>query len=68
MRILTNIAKQLDLPEEKILHNTEGLGNTGPVSSPLAYAQNEHRFRKGDLLGVAVFGGGYPAGACLIKY
>jgi 3-oxoacyl-[acyl-carrier-protein] synthase-3 len=68
MRILTNIAKQLNLPEEKILHNIEELGNTGSVSPALVYAQNEHRFRKGDLLGLAVFGGGYSAGACLIKY
>jgi 3-oxoacyl-[acyl-carrier-protein] synthase-3 len=68
MRILTNIAKQLDLPEEKFLHNIEELGNTGSVSSALVYAQNEHIFRKGDLLGITVFGGGYSAGACLIKY
>ncbi|MDR2118185.1 MAG: ketoacyl-ACP synthase III [Tannerellaceae bacterium] len=68
MRILTNIAKQLDLPEEKFLHNIEETGNTGSVSSALVYAQNEHLFRKDDLLGVTVFGGGYSAGACLIKY
>jgi 3-oxoacyl-[acyl-carrier-protein] synthase-3 len=68
MRILMNIAKQLDLPEEKFLHNIEEVGNTGSVSSALVYAQNEHRFRKGDLLGITVFGGGYSAGACLIKY
>ncbi|MDR2811145.1 MAG: ketoacyl-ACP synthase III [Tannerellaceae bacterium] len=66
MRILANIAKQLDLPEEKFLHNVEEFGNTGSVSSALVYAQNEHRFRKGDLLGITVFGGGYSAGACLI--
>jgi 3-oxoacyl-[acyl-carrier-protein] synthase-3 len=66
MRILTNIARQLDLPEEKFLHNIEELGNTGSVSSALVYAQNEHLFRKGDLLGITVFGGGYSAGACLI--
>jgi 3-oxoacyl-[acyl-carrier-protein] synthase-3 len=68
MRILNNIDKQLDLPEEKFLHNIEELGNTGSVSSALVYAQNEHLFKKGDLLGITVFGGGYSAGACLIKY
>ncbi|MDR1258832.1 MAG: ketoacyl-ACP synthase III [Tannerellaceae bacterium] len=67
MRILMNIAKQLGLPEEKSLHNIEELGNTGSVSSALVYAQNEHNFRKGDLLAITVFGGGYSAGACLIK-
>ncbi|GHT28969.1 3-oxoacyl-[acyl-carrier-protein] synthase 3 protein 2 [Bacteroidia bacterium] len=67
MRILANIAKQLDLPQEKFLHNIEELGNTGSVSSALVYAQNEHTFRKGDLIAITVFGGGYSAGSCLIK-
>ncbi|MDR1499446.1 MAG: ketoacyl-ACP synthase III [Tannerellaceae bacterium] len=66
MRILTNIARQLGLPEEKFLHNIEELGNTGSVSSALVYAQNEHIFKDDDLLAITVFGGGYSAGACLI--
>lgn len=68
MRIMSNIAKQLDLPEEKFLHNIEELGNTGSVSSALVYAQNVDRYKKGDLIGITVFGGGYSAGACLIQF
>ena len=67
MRIMTNIAKHLNLPEEKILHNIEELGNTGSVSSALVYAQNNDKFKKGDLISLTVFGGGYSTGACLIK-
>jgi 3-oxoacyl-[acyl-carrier-protein] synthase-3 len=67
MRILTNIARQLDLPERKFLHNIEELGNTGSVSSALVYAQNERLFKKGDLVAITVFGGGYSSGACLVK-
>lgn len=67
MRIMSNIAKQLNLPEEKFLHNIEELGNTGSVSSALVYAQYDHTFKKDDLIGITVFGGGYSAGACLIK-
>ncbi len=67
MRIMANIAKQLNLPDEKFLHNIEELGNTGSVSSALVYAQNDHAFKKGDLVAITVFGGGYSAGACLIK-
>ena len=52
LRIMMNISKQLNLPEEKFLHNIEELGNTGSVSSALVYAQNDARFK----------------GACLIKY
>ena len=67
MRIMSNIAKQLNLPEEKFLHNIEELGNTGSVSSALVYAQNDGTFKRGDLVCLTVFGGGYSAGACLIK-
>ncbi|MEG1749950.1 MAG: ketoacyl-ACP synthase III [Tannerellaceae bacterium] len=67
MRIMSNIAKQLGLPEDRFLHNIEELGNTGSVSSALVYAQNEKNFKKDDLVCITVFGGGYSAGACLIK-
>lgn len=67
MRIMANIAKQLNLPEEKFLHNIEELGNTGSVNSALVYAQNAHTFKKNDLIALTVFGGGYSTGACLIK-
>ena len=64
---MSNIAKQLDLPEEKFLHNIEELGNTGSVSSALVYAQNVPIYKKNDLVCITVFGGGYSAGACLIQ-
>lgn len=67
MRIMANIAKQLNLPDEKFLQNIEELGNTGSVSSALVYAQNADQFQKGDLVAITVFGGGYSAGACLIR-
>ncbi|MDR1417475.1 MAG: ketoacyl-ACP synthase III, partial [Prevotellaceae bacterium] len=44
------------------------LGNTGSVSSMLIFAQNYHRFCANDLICLSVFGGGYSAGACLIKF
>lgn len=68
MRIMSNIANQLNLPDEKLLHNIEELGNTGSVSSALVYAQNTSIYKPGDLICLTVFGGGYSAGACLIKY
>jgi 3-oxoacyl-[acyl-carrier-protein] synthase-3 len=67
LRIMKNIAEQLNMPEEKILHNIETLGNTGSASCALVYAQNKDRFRPDDLVCITVFGGGYSAGACLIK-
>lgn len=67
MRIMANIAKQLNLEENRVLHNIEEYGNTGSVSSALVYAQNTDKYKSGDLICLTVFGGGYSAGACLIK-
>lgn len=69
LRIMKNIAQQIDMPDEKFLHNIEELGNTGCSSCALVYAQNERskKFKKNDLICITVFGGGYSAGACLIE-
>jgi 3-oxoacyl-[acyl-carrier-protein] synthase III len=67
MRILKNIAANAKIPEEKVLSNIEELGNTGSASCALVFSQNIAKYKKGDLICVSVFGGGYSAGACLIK-
>lgn len=68
MRILSHVVKSLNLPAESVLSNIEELGNTGSVSSPLVFVQNQDKFKKGDLVCLAVFGGGYSSGACLFRY
>lgn len=67
MRILRNIASSNHIPEEKILSNIAELGNTGSASSALVFAQNRERYQRGDLVCLTVFGGGYSAGATLIR-
>lgn len=67
MRILKNIATNIQYPEEKMLSNIEELGNTGSASCALVFAQNEAIFKKNELVCISVFGGGYSAGACLIR-
>ncbi|MDR1720094.1 MAG: ketoacyl-ACP synthase III [Dysgonamonadaceae bacterium] len=68
MRILTHVIKELGLSEEKMLSNIRELGNTGSVSSVLVFAQNFDLFKPQDLVCLSVFGGGYSAGSCLIKF
>ncbi|MDR2814247.1 MAG: ketoacyl-ACP synthase III [Prevotellaceae bacterium] len=68
MRIVNHVVNELGIPKEKSLCNISELGNTGSVSSMLILAQNYGRFRPGDLICISVFGGGYSAGACLIKF
>lgn len=67
MRILKNVANRLGLPEEKSLSNIEDCGNTGSVSALLVYAMNDRKFEDSDIVCMSVFGGGYSAGACLMK-
>ena len=67
MRILKNVAGQLNMPEEKSLSNIEELGNTGSTSAFLVFAQNNKYFKSNDLICMSVFGGGYSAGACLFR-
>ncbi len=68
MRILSHVTSELGIPEEKALSNIRELGNTGSVSSVLVLAQNFKIFKPNDLVCLSVFGGGYSAGACLIKF
>lgn len=68
MRILKNVMHELQLPEDKLLSNIEELGNTGSASALLVFAQNYGKYKSGDLVCISVFGGGYSAGSCLIKF
>lgn len=68
LRIINNIANQWNLPEEKFLQNIKQIGNTGSPSSILSVIQNKDKFKKGDLIGLSVFGGGYSSGAMLIRF
>lgn len=68
MRIIKNVTKQLDIPDEKILSNIEELGNTGSTSALLVFAQNYDKYKSGNIVCISVFGGGYSAGSCLIKF
>lgn len=66
LRILNNVASDLKLSPEQVLHNITKYGNTGSASSALVYAENSHRFKRGDVIVMTVFGGGYSTGGCLI--
>ncbi len=67
LRIIEHIRKKLNLNEEKMLVNIDKLGNTGCASTPIALSQNQYKLKKGDLIGITVFGGGYSNGAILLR-
>lgn len=66
-RIVVQVAHQLDLDFTKFLNNIEELGNTGSTSAPLVFVQNKDKFKKGDLVALMVFGGGYSCGSMILK-
>lgn len=66
-RISLNVINTMGIPEEKLLSNIQRLGNTGCVGCAIALSENIERFKKGDVLVVTVFGGGYSYGAMLIE-
>ena len=68
MRIITNVSKQMNIPDSAILNNISELGNTGSPSSPLVFAQNYERFKPNDIIVLTVFGGGYSSGGCFIQF
>lgn len=67
MRIVANVAHLLNMDMSHFLNNIEELGNTGSASCALVFAQNRDKFKKGDKIGLTVFGGGYSSGAFLVE-
>lgn len=67
LRIVANVAHQLELPMERFDNNIDELGNTGSAGVALVFAQNRAKYRPGERLGLTVFGGGYSCGAFIIK-
>ena len=67
LRIVANVAHQLDLPLERFENNIEELGNTGSAGVALVFAQRRDTFAAGERIGMTVFGGGYSCGAAIIE-
>jgi 3-oxoacyl-[acyl-carrier-protein] synthase III len=67
LRISNNVAQTLGLSESQVLSNVEYLGNTGCAGCSIALYQNKDKFKKGDIVAVTVFGGGYSYGSMLLE-
>lgn len=67
-RIVSNVAHQLRLSDDKFLNNIETYGNTGSASTGLVLSENFAKFKPGQLVGLCVFGGGYSSGGYLVKF
>jgi 3-oxoacyl-[acyl-carrier-protein] synthase-3 len=70
LRIIEAAARRVDLPMERVFVNVDRYGNTGAASVYVALeeAASSGRLRRGDLVLLAAFGGGFAWGAALMRW
>jgi 3-oxoacyl-[acyl-carrier-protein] synthase-3 len=70
LRIIEAAAKRLAMPMERVFVNVDRYGNTGAASVYVALeeAWALGRIKRGDLLLLAAFGGGFTWGAALVRW
>jgi 3-oxoacyl-[acyl-carrier-protein] synthase III len=70
IRIIEAIAKRLDLPMDRVIVTIDTQGNTSAASVPLALDTGirDGRVKRGQLLLLEAFGGGFTWGSALIRY
>jgi len=70
LRIIEAASKRVGLPMERVFVNIDRYGNTGAASVyvALAEAAASGRLRRGNLVLLAAFGGGFTWGAALVRW
>ncbi|PCJ63187.1 MAG: 3-oxoacyl-ACP synthase [Bacteroidetes bacterium] len=68
LRIIDATAKRMELDQEKVLINIQKYGNTTAGTIPLLLSDFESKFKKGDNIILAAFGGGFTWGAIYLKW
>ena len=69
IRIIQAMAKRLDMPMEKVILTVQDHGNTSAASVPMALdvGRRDGRVKKGQLVLMEAFGGGFTWGSVLMK-
>ena len=67
-RIIDATASRMNLDDSKVLMNIEKYGNTTSATLPLVLSDFEHKFKKGDNIILAAFGGGFTWGSIYLKW
>jgi len=70
LRIIQATARRLDMPIERVIATVQDHGNTSAASVPLALdaAVRSGRIKRGQLLLLEAFGGGFTWGSGLVRY
>ena len=67
-RIIDATANRMGLSHDKVMLNIQRYGNTTGATIPLCLWEWQDQLRKGDLLVLAAFGGGFTWGATLVRW
>jgi 3-oxoacyl-[acyl-carrier-protein] synthase-3 len=68
LRIIDATGRRMGLAPEKVMINIENFGNTTNATIPLCIWEYEKKLKKGDILILAAFGGGFTWGAIYLKW
>lgn len=70
LRIITALAKRLDIPLEKVIVNIDRYANTSTASIPIALreALDDGRLQPGDLVVLSAFGAGVTYGSIVLRW
>ncbi len=70
IRIIQATAKKLDMPMERVILTVQDHGNTSAASVPMALdvGVRDGRIKRGELLLLEAFGGGFTWGSALIRF
>ncbi len=68
LRIIDATGRRMGLPTEKVMINIANYGNTTTATIPLAIYEYESKLKKGDILILAAFGGGFTWGSIYLKW
>ena len=70
IRIIQAMARRLELSMERVIVTVQDHGNTSAASVPLALdvGVRDGRIKRGDLLLLEAFGGGFTWGSALVRF
>jgi len=68
LRIIDATGRRMGLSPEKVMINIQNYGNTTTATIPLCIWEYESKLKKGDILILAAFGGGFTWGSIYLKW
>jgi 3-oxoacyl-[acyl-carrier-protein] synthase-3 len=70
IRIMEAVAKQMEIPSEKVIQTVHKYGNTSAATIPTALDEvvRSGQIKRGDLVLAASFGAGFTWGALLFRF